>query len=42
MERQYYLFCASASTNESGNEFDSAEWGTLEGGKLERKVWDRR
>lgn len=42
MERQYYLFCASASTNEAENEFDSAEWGTLEGGKLERKVWDRR
>lgn len=42
MERQFYLFCASVSTNEAGNEFDCAEWGTLEGGKLERKVWDRR
>lgn len=42
MERQFHLYCASASTNEAGNEFDSVEFGTLEGGKLDRKVWDNR
>lgn len=40
MERQFYLFCASAATNEAGNSFDAVEWGTLEGGKLDRKVWN--
>ena len=40
MERQYHLYCASCATNEAGNEFDSVEWGTVEGGKLERKAWD--
>ena len=39
MERQYHLYCASAATNEAGNEVDSIEWGTVEGGALERKVW---
>lgn len=42
MERQFHLYCASASTNADENEFDAVEWGTFEGGKLERKVWDRR
>lgn len=40
MERQYHLYCASAATNADGNEQDSVEWGTVEGGKLERKFWD--
>lgn len=39
MERQYHLYCASAATNEAGNEIDSIEWGTIEGGVIERKVW---
>ena len=40
MERQFHLYCASAATNADGNEFDAVEWGTLEGGKLDRKVWN--
>ena len=39
MERQYHLYCASAATNEAGNDTDSIEWGTIEGGIIERKVW---
>lgn len=42
MERQYYLFCANAATNSEENDVDAVEFGTFEGGKLERKVWDRR
>ena len=42
MERQFHLYCASCATNEAGNEFDAVEWGTVEGGKLDRKVWDRQ
>ena len=41
MERQFHLYCASCATNEAENEFDAVEWGTVEGGKLDRKVWDR-
>jgi len=40
MERQFHLYCASCATNEAGNEFDAVEWGTLEGGKLDRKTWE--
>lgn len=40
IERQYHLYCASAATNADGNEFDAVEFGTLEGGALERKVWE--
>ena len=40
MEYQYYLFCANSSKNEDKNEFSAVEWGTVEGGKLERKVWN--
>ena len=39
MERQYHLFCASAATNADGNEVDSIEWGTIEQGAVERRVW---
>ena len=39
MERQYHLFCASAATNADNNEIDSVEWGTIENGVIERKVW---
>lgn len=39
MERQYHLYCASAATNADNNEVDSVEWGTIENGIIERKVW---
>lgn len=39
MERQFHLYCASAATNEAGNEVDEVEWGTIEKGVLERKAW---
>lgn len=39
MERQFHLYCASAATNEAGNEIDSIEWGTIENGVIERKRW---
>lgn len=39
MERQYHLYCASACTNEADNDMDSIEWGTIEQGALERKVY---
>lgn len=39
MERQYHLYCASAATNADGNQVDAVEWGTIEQGAVERKVW---
>lgn len=39
MERQFHLYCASAATNVDGNDADSVEWGTVEGGVVERKTW---
>lgn len=39
MERQYHLYCASAATNVDDNDRDSIEWGTIEGGVIERKYW---
>ena len=42
MEYQYLLFCASAVKNEAGNDFDALEWGTIEGGMKERKVYDQK
>lgn len=39
MERQFHLYCASAATNEAGNDIDSVEWGTIEQGIIERKQW---
>lgn len=42
IERQYHLYCASCATNADGNEYDAVEFGTFEGGKLERKTWDNR
>ena len=41
MERQYHLYCASAATNEADNDVDSVEWGTIEGGPIERKRWSK-
>ena len=40
MERQYHLYCASACTNADNFEVDSIEWGTVENGVLERKVYN--
>lgn len=42
MLRQYYLFCANAATNAEGDLFDAVEFGTFEGGKLKREVFERR
>ena len=39
MERQFHLYCASACTNSDNNELDAIEWGTLEQGAIERKVY---
>lgn len=39
MERQFHLYCASAATNADNNQVDSIEWGTIETGIIERKVW---
>lgn len=39
---QYYLFCANAAKNTDGDLFDSVEFGTIEGGKLKREVFERR
>lgn len=42
MERQYHLYCANAC---DGNEYpydtDSIEWGTVEFGLIERKVYTK-
>lgn len=34
--------CANAATNADGDLFDSVEFGTIEGGKLKREVFERR
>ena len=39
MERQFHLYCASACTNADQNDLDAIEWGTLEEGIIERKVY---
>ena len=38
MERQYHLYCAAACTSEEFD-LDSIEWGTLENGVIEKKVY---
>ena len=40
MLRQYFLYCASAATNADENEFDSVEFGTIEGGILKVERFD--
>ena len=40
MEHQFHLYCASACTNADGNDKDSIEWGTIEGGAIERKKYE--
>jgi len=39
MERQFHLFCASAVVNDGGADMEVCEWGTLENGVIERKVY---
>ncbi len=40
MERQYHLFCANACDGaENPFDVDAIEWGTVEGGVIERKVY---
>lgn len=34
MLRQYFLYCASAATNEAENDFDFIEFGTIEQGSV--------
>lgn len=40
MERQFHLFCANTNEGEEYQfDIDSIEWGTVEGGVIERKVY---
>lgn len=40
MERQFHLFCANACDGEEAPfDADSIEWGTVEGGVIERKCY---
>ena len=42
MERQYHLYCANACDGEEYPfDIDSIEWGTVEGGVIERKVYTK-
>lgn len=41
MEYQFHLYCASAVKNDAGNELDSVEWGTIENGFIERKLYEQ-
>ena len=40
MEYQFHLFCASAVKTDV-RDLDSIEWGTIEGGAIERKVYTK-
>ena len=40
MQRQFHLFCANALDGDDfANDVDCIEWGTLEHGAIERKVY---
>lgn len=40
MERQFHLFCANANDGENFPfDVDSIEWGTVENGVIERKLY---
>lgn len=41
MEYQYCLYRASAVKNDADEELISVEWGTIEGGAIERKVYTK-
>jgi len=38
-EKQYHLLCANAITNSDGNDLAAIEWGTIEQGAIERKLY---
>lgn len=38
-EKQFHLLCANAITNADGNDLTAVEWGTVEQGAIERRVW---
>ena len=37
MLRQFFLYCASASTNEADNDYDFIDYGTIENGQLKKE-----
>ena len=39
MERQFHLYCAAACVFSDENDIDAIEWGTVEQGIIERKVY---
>ena len=39
MLRQYFLYCASAASNEQGNEFDYIDFGTVEQGAIKKEAF---
>ena len=42
MERQFHLNCANVlDTTNPRNDLDVCEWGTIEGGVIERKVYTK-
>ena len=41
MLRQYFLYCASAATNEAENDYDYIDFGTVEQGTLKREIFDQ-
>lgn len=42
MEYQYCLFRASSVKNEAGNDMDVCEWGSLQNGQYERKIYEKK
>ena len=41
-EAQYYRLCTTAIVNDGGWDVVSVEWGTIEQGASERKVWTHK
>ena len=39
MLRQYFLYCASAATNQDGNDYDYVDFGTIEQGVLKHEAF---
>ena len=40
MLRQYFLYCASAATNEAENEYDFIDFGTVEQGAIKHEAFN--
>lgn len=40
MLRQYFLYCASAATNEAENDYDYVDFGTVEQGALKHEAFN--